>query len=279
MMSAGPYTEAIIKAKSTFIAPHDNEAGDLCIPGQPGLTLSRETLSRHIIVSGDVGSGWPRVFMHSLLHIFSGIRDGNGDIAIVLDPGREYLNRFYGPLHTTVFCPGDERSEHPSFDPRDWMRERLSDGLLTNRVLLLSYDQAAQNGAQYAGMIDAMFDEIERHQSAKRVWLIIPELEALEISSLRDIMVRGRKYGLVVIGHVESVRQLEHVYGMEGVEALEATSWTKIVFNPGDDFYSANHWSKKLDMSVETVMTLGVGEAFVLQTGVSKTTIGEINVV
>jgi hypothetical protein len=57
----------------------------------------------------------------------------------------------------------------------------------------------------------------------RRLWLLLDELGALgRLNSLQGALTRGRKYGLCVVGGLQSTAQLDHIYGRESAISLRS---------------------------------------------------------
>jgi type IV secretory pathway TraG/TraD family ATPase VirD4 len=59
--------------------------------------------------------------------------------------------------------------------------------------------------------------------SERRIWLVIDELAALgKLASLESALTMGRKNGLCVVAGLQSIAQLDRIYGRESAQVLRA---------------------------------------------------------
>lgn len=148
------------------------------------------------------------------------------------------------------------------FGIRDWLRAVVMDKTAGPRVLILPYrDKDRYLYSQlYATWLSLIATELMCIDASvkRRVWLIADEMDSLgKISALQNALAQGRKYGLVFIGALQSIAQLQKTYGNLSAQTIEATTATKVIFNPGSSVNDAEHWSKTLGEEETTKISTG----------------------
>ena len=80
----------------------------------------------------------------------------------------------------------------------------------------------------------------------RTVWVICDELDSLgKVSSLEEMLARGRKYGFNFLGAIQSVGQLRKTYGRESAQTILSTTNTKIILKQGS-YEDADYWSRDI---------------------------------
>lgn len=104
-----------------------------------------------------------------------------------------------------------EETGEGNFSIRNWVRKGTGDLYLTWRV-----DQLDVLSSYYAAILEVCISEMTSYPSMIPTWLIIDELGQLEqIPSLHRAVSYGRGKSLKVLLGLQSISQLDHIYGRE----------------------------------------------------------------
>ena len=149
---------------------------------------------------------------------------------------RFVLTRFLSPLQ--YLQPGD-------FSLRDWLESGTGNLYITWRQ-----DMHAALKPLISGWIDILTTAILSLplDGNRRIWLFLDELASMErLSSLEDGLTKGRKHGLRVVAGLQSVAQLDVIYGKDQATVLRSCFRNLVVLGGSNtDPYTAEEASKGL---------------------------------
>jgi type IV secretory pathway TraG/TraD family ATPase VirD4 len=97
----------------------------------------------------------------------------------------------------------------------------------------------------------------------RRIFLFVDELGALpRISGLESALTRGRRYGLCVVGCLQSISQLRSIYQRDGAQTLLSNFGSWLILRAGDKEtaeYMQDHLGKAQIIRTETSTTKSQG--------------------
>lgn len=153
-------------------------------------------------------------------------------------------------LTSARFVLSNKLSEHMSMPPgqfsiRDWMERGTGNLYITWRE-----DMKPAMKPLLSAWVDVFCSAVLSlpERSAQRWWLVIDELASLEkLASLEDVLTKGRKHGVRVIAGLQSVSQLDEIYGKHMSQTLRASFRSLIVLGGSrTDPETAEEMSKAL---------------------------------
>lgn len=156
------------------------------------------------------------------------------------------LSRFVKPFES--LRSGD-------FSLRSWLENEKGNLYITWR-----HDMFASLQPLISTWIDILISAILSLPEIKErpLWLFLDELASLErLASLEDGLTKGRKYGLRIVGCVQSVSQLEMIYGVAGATVLRSCFRNLLVLGgSATDPHTADEMSRCLgDHQIERFET------------------------
>lgn len=129
-------------------------------------------------------------------------------------------------LSSARFVLSDKLSEHVSmpdgnFSIREWLEN--PDG--GNLFITWREDMGPALRPLISAWVDVVCTSILSmdENPNRRIWLIIDELASLEkLASLEDALTKGRKHGLRVVAGLQSISQIESIYGSKDAQTLRS---------------------------------------------------------
>lgn len=155
------------------------------------------------------------------------------------------------------FVLSNKLSEHRAmpagtFSIRDWMETGSGSMYITWRE-----DMKTAMKPLLSAWVDVFCSAILSmpESSKRRFWLVIDELASLEkLSSLEDVLTKGRKHGVRVVAGLQSVSQLNDIYGKDMAQTLRASFRNLVVLG-----------GSKTDPETAKEMSTALGEHEVLR--------------
>lgn len=120
----------------------------------------------------------------------------------------------------------------PSFSINEWVRSGKG-------FLFLTSQQKLHESVKplYASWITLAIDALMSGapNSERRFWLFLDELPSLQrIPSLPTVLAEGRKFGACVVAGLQSIAQLEDIYGTSGAKKISSLLNTRFYFRQSD---------------------------------------------
>jgi energy-coupling factor transporter ATP-binding protein EcfA2 len=120
----------------------------------------------------------------------------------------------------TTYLNAHQYLQAGDFSLRDWLANGTGNLYVTWRE-----DMQAVIQPLIACWVDILCNAILSLEPSneRRLWLLLDELGALgRLNSLEGALTRGRKYGLCVVGGLQSTAQLDYLYGRESATILRS---------------------------------------------------------
>jgi len=172
--------------------------------------------------------------------------------AFLVDTAAESL--FVGAdraLASARFILADKLPGHLEMPPGDFsIRRFLEDDQSGNLFLTWREDMAVALRPLISAWVDVVCTSILSlpESDSRRIWLSLDELASLEkLSSLQDFLTKGRKHGGRAIAGLQTVSQLDDLYGTKEAQTLRACFRSLVVLGGANsDPRTAEEMSKAL---------------------------------
>lgn len=154
-------------------------------------------------------------------------------------------------LASARFVLADKLPEHLEMPAGDFsIRRFLEDDQAGNLFLPWREDMAVALRPLISAWADVVCTSVLSLPESKtrRIWLCLDELASLEkLSSLVDALTKGRKHGLRVVAGLQSVSQLDDLYGQKEAQTLRSCFRSMVVLGGSkSDSQTAEEFSKAL---------------------------------
>lgn len=154
-------------------------------------------------------------------------------------------------LASARFVLADKLPEHLEMPAGDFsIRRFLEDDQSGNLFLTWREDMAVALRPLISAWVDVVCTSVLSLPESKtrRIWTCLDELASLEkLSSLQDFLTKGRKHGGRAIAGLQSVSQLEDLYGAKEAQTLRACFRSLVVLGGANsDPATAEEMSKSL---------------------------------
>lgn len=169
---------------------------------------------------------------------------GTPSEAFVTEANAEFFGSIKGVatqyLRTWTFLESDGL-----FSLRDWIREPGPG------VLWLTYRDDMMESMRFliSSWLDLLVTEIlsmDESDVGTRFYFLMDEIDSLgQVPTLISGLTRGRKYGLSVLGIIQSVAQLETTYGEKQSQTLRSCFASKLALAQGSAL-DAEYWSREI---------------------------------
>lgn len=154
-------------------------------------------------------------------------------------------------LASARFVLADKLPEHLEMPPGDFsIRRFLEDDQAGNLFLTWREDMAVALRPLISAWVDVVCTSVLSLPESKtrRIWLSLDEIASLEkLASLQDFLTKGRKHGGRAIAGLQTVSQLDDLYGAKEAQTLRACFRSLIVLGGANsDPETAEEMSKAL---------------------------------
>jgi len=285
--AGGDLLECFFKEGDTILNPHDARGVDWSPFSEMRAASEAETISNYMIPEG-IGNdrewnGYSRVLLASLLRgLWNKDRKTNKDLikALIYDDIKELSDLCNGTGAHRFFSEGNERmlssilsitgshiapfinlnpeTGSNGFSIRDYIsKENDAAGWLW-----ISY--RVSNAAATTGLRRAWVDIVVNSvlslpsNENRRIWLVIDELAGCgQLPELPRAAAQGRKFGFCLVMGMQSVMQLDPIYGKErGLRALMACAGNWLILRVPDadtaDYMSRTLGDRQIIRTIES---------------------------
>ena len=126
----------------------------------------------------------------------------------------------------------DNASSEPDFSIRDWVRSGTGFIFITpmeneREALMLLINT-------FMNLVVKEAQSPPKGKRNKNIALVIDELASFDFDDFKNVLTKGRKFGLMAFAGLQNTAQLREKFGIEGARILMACFLTKVIFNPGE---------------------------------------------
>lgn len=158
---------------------------------------------------------------------------------------------------SSLYDYADRNAGRSSFSIKKWIKEDDDSWLFINvrddqmdalKPLISAWLNIAINGLLSSEAID--------HNSEKRIWFFMDELASYgKIQSIEALLTKSRKFGGVAVAGLQSISQLQEIYGRLNATTLLSCFTTKLVFRQNDvetaEYFAKNLGEQEIERKLE----------------------------